>query len=246
MPGADAQHAATVRVPPALDAANLAGLSAALDAALQDERIPAVFLEGEPGIFCRGLDLDAASEARYDLEPALEVFAALLLTIRRAPKPIVAVVDGEAVGGGVGLAAAADVVLATERACFALTEALFGILPATILPVLTERMRPQAARLMVLTAERYDAPAALRVGLVDRVVEAERLDAARRRLRTQLSRTARVVSHLRRYAQDVEGLDLPRALRTGARWTSAALRDPAVVDGLRRYLERGSAPWLVP
>src|SRR4051812_27966939 len=151
MTGASAPFA-RIRVPRALEPAGLVELGRALLAASRDDAIRVLLLEGAEGVFCRGLDAAVALETRGVAEEAraAHAFASCLRALRFGGKPTIAAVDGEALGGGVGLVAACDLVLATERATFALPELLFGLLPATILPLLHERMPPQKARLLAL------------------------------------------------------------------------------------------------
>src|SRR5689334_23626660 len=92
----------------------------------------AIVMEGSGGVFCNGLDI-----AHFDFKEEkeeLHFFAGLLLGLRHATKAVIAVVDGSALGGGVGLAAAADLVIATENASFGLPESMIGLAPAIILP----------------------------------------------------------------------------------------------------------------
>lgn len=142
-----------------------------------------VTLEGTDGAFCEGLELVAG------VDVDLAAFAELLEAIARAPRPVVALVDGPALGGGCALAAAADVVLASERATFGLPEVLWGLIPAVALPVVARRIGIARARLLALGAPALDAAEALRWGLVDAVVpDGDALEPAFARLSRQLRR----------------------------------------------------------
>lgn len=112
----------------------------------------------------------------------------MLEAIHGAPKPVVARVQGAAFGGGVGLVAACDIALGTERASFCLSEVKLGLVPAMISPYLVQRIGPGAARRYSLTAERFDAQAALRLGLLAEVYPDEAaLDAGLATLCAQLA-----------------------------------------------------------
>src|SRR5215471_8173568 len=113
---------------------------------------------GGTGEFCRGLDLASVLD-RPRGEPArmLRAFADLLEKLTSAPVPIVAVVDGAALGGGAGLAAVADFVVATPRARFALPEMLFGLVPAVVFPYVARRVGYARARRLALSGETLDA-----------------------------------------------------------------------------------------
>ena len=117
-----------IAVPGRLNPASVATMNARL-ADLDDA--PAVVLEGKPDLFCLGMTFDKVSASgdagSAALRRNLENFAALLSGILNAPRPTLAVVDGRAFGGGLGLAAACDCVLASPRATFSLPEALYGL-----------------------------------------------------------------------------------------------------------------------
>ena len=170
----------------ALSTEMLADLGAALERA-RSEGAGAVLIRGEGEEFCRGLDLDEAfgeafGETWSDAAraPALDAgqvaerverYAALLDTIRTMAQPVVVLVEGAARGGGVGLVGAADVVLASSRASFQLTEVFFNLLPAVAAAHLTPgRVAPGVLRSLALTGSPLDADRAHQLGLVDRVL----------------------------------------------------------------------------
>jgi methylglutaconyl-CoA hydratase len=107
--------------------------------------------------------------------------ALLMETIDRCPKPTIAVVQGAAFGGGVGLVAACDIAVASETAAFCLSEVKLGLIPAVISPYVVAAIGARACRRYFLTAERFSAAEAHRLGLVHEVVPADGLEAARDR-----------------------------------------------------------------
>src|SRR4030095_2477202 len=94
------------------------------------------FVGHDAATFCAGMNVDAVLEDRQ----AMGIFADLFTMLQSSPKPLLAVVDGAAIGGGLGLACACDWVVATSRATFALPELLWGLAPATIWPIVSSRM----------------------------------------------------------------------------------------------------------
>jgi enoyl-CoA hydratase/carnithine racemase len=227
-----------VRAPAALNALSVSALHADLQAAFAS-RAPVVRLQGAGnGVFCRGLDLTAPAD-----EPShTSAFAALLSDVMDSPKPTVAEVDGEALGGGLGLAAACDWVLASDRATFALPELLWGLAPAIIWPVITERMQPPIARAWLLTGHARSAEEARLAGLVDEIAQGSLERAIERRARVLMRLESGALVHLRRWARTSRGLALRDALAHGAAITSERLQDPAVQSRLAAY-QRGEAPW---
>lgn len=182
-----------------------------------------VVVEGTAECFCLGMDL--ATITNGDTRHELGTFARLVATLATCPRPTIAVVEGPALGGGLGLAAACDYVLATSTASFGLPEALYGLAPAIIRPALRSRLSAQRLRMLVLTGYARSAAEAARFGLCDEVVEPEVLDIAKRRAIRNLARARdSSVAALRRWHDD----ELARMLAAGIDETTAALADSVV------------------
>jgi len=166
----------------ALDGPLVEALGRALDDCASDPDVRVVVVAGAGRHFCAGADIaymramrDATlDENRADAARTQAVFAA----IASLSKPVVARVHGASRGGGVGLVAAADVVIASSDATFAFTEVRLGIIPAMISPYVIARLGAARARRLFLTAETFGADDGLAWGLVDRVTAGSDLDAA--------------------------------------------------------------------
>jgi enoyl-CoA hydratase/carnithine racemase len=130
-----------------------------------------VTIESDGPSFCDGMDLSAP--VTVDARTLIDRFAALLHAIEVTPRPVIALVGGRALGGGVGLAAAADIVIASPDATFGLPETLFGLIPAVVLPVVARRIGPARARWLAVSARVVSATDAWRFGLVDDVSDPE-------------------------------------------------------------------------
>jgi methylglutaconyl-CoA hydratase len=140
----------------------------------------AIILTGSGPSFCAGADLNWMKKmAAYGRAENLEDAAALaemLRTLNEAPKPTIARIHGAAYGGGVGLIACCDVAVAAAEATFALTESKLGLIPSTISPYVVEAIGARHARRYFLTAERFEAAEAYRIGLVHDIVPLAHLD----------------------------------------------------------------------
>ena len=139
--------------------------------------VRAVVLRGAEGVFCAGGDIKEFKIVFQEGGSDHSAVAAnnrrggaVFTALDRLPTVLIAAVEGAAMGGGVGLAAVADITLATADTRFSLTETTLGIPPAQISPFVTARVGQHQARALMLTAARIDAQEAHRVGLVDRVV----------------------------------------------------------------------------
>jgi methylglutaconyl-CoA hydratase len=158
----------------AFNADLIAELTTALQGIDSDDRVRCLLLTAEGRSFSAGADLTwmramaQAGEAE-NLADARKL-AKLLETLDGLSKPTVALVQGAAIGGGVGLVACCDVVLAAQEAVFALSEVRLGLIPATIQPYVMQAIGPRQATRYTLTAERFGAEEAHRIGLVHEVV----------------------------------------------------------------------------
>jgi len=221
----------------AFDAALIAELS---EAFVDVGTARAVVLSGEGASFCAGADVEWM-RASVDLDREANVADAnalrgMLEAIDRCPVPVVAVVHGHALGGGVGLVAVADIVLADPGTVFAFSEVKLGIVPAVISPYALRRIGESAARRYFVTGERFDAETALRIGLVHEVTSD--LEAALARLLGEL-RTAgpRAARHAKRLV-----LDRPDGPET-ARLIAERRTSDEGQEGLRAFLERRRPNW---
>ena len=166
----------------AFDDGLIAALAGAFRGAATAQRVRVVVLAAEGRSFCAGADLSwmrgmvEASQADNVLDSMR--LAELFETLDACPKPVVARVQGAALGGGVGLVACADIAIASSRARFALAEVKLGLAPAVISPYVLRRIGETAARRYFLTGELFGADEALRIGLVSEVVPDDALDGA--------------------------------------------------------------------
>src|SRR2546427_4725087 len=201
----------------------------------------AVVLAGEGKSFCAGADVEwqrSAIDLSYDenVEDAQRLYQ-MCLTIDRCAAPVVARVQGYALGGGSGLVACADVAIAAPDATFGFTEVRLGIIPAVISPFVLAKIGA-AARRYFLTGERFGADDALRLGLVHEV--AEDLDGAVERVVGELLQSgpeaARAAKRLVR--------DHPACGDELARMAARLRTSAEGQEGLRAFLDKRSAGWL--
>ena len=146
----------------------------------QDRPVRVIVLAARGKAFCAGADLNWMKKmaAHTDAENLADAgaLAEMLNVIYRCCKPVIARVQGDCYAGGVGLVAACDMVVATEQAGFCLSETRLGLIPATISPYVIRAIGERAARRYFLTAERFDASEARRIGLVHEVTDEASLD----------------------------------------------------------------------
>ena len=166
----------------AFDETMIAELDAAFAQCVADDSVRVIVLAGEGKHFSAGADLkwmQRASEAsvEWNLEDA-RIFAGMLGRIDACPKPVVARVQGVALGGGAGLVCACDIAIAADNASFSVSEAKFGIIPAVISPYVLNAIGKRQARRLALTTTRIRAVEAEAVGLIHQIATLEDLDTA--------------------------------------------------------------------
>jgi len=146
----------------------------------QREDVRAVVLTGMGRSFCAGADLAfmrAAADFTFEQNVADgEAIFDLMQAVDNCPKPVIGRINGAAIGGGVGLVSCCDIVVASEKAHFGLSEVRLGILPAVISPFVLAKIGEANGRELFLTGERFDADHAHQIGLVQHVVPHEQLD----------------------------------------------------------------------
>jgi methylglutaconyl-CoA hydratase len=222
----------------AFDAELIAELHAAFSD-VGDARV--VILAGDGPSFCAGADVEwqrASIELGFEenVEDALRLYR-MMEAVDSCPAPLVARVHGFALGGGSGLVACADIVVAAPDATFGFTEVRLGIIPAVISPFVFAKIGTGAARRFFLTGERFDVRTALRIGLVQEV--ADEVDAAVERFVDEILRSgpeaARAAKRLAR-ERPSDGDELARiaaGLRSGDEGQ----------EGLRAFLDKRKPSW---
>jgi methylglutaconyl-CoA hydratase len=221
----------------AFDAALIAELA---EAFVNIGRARAVVLAGEGASFCAGADVDwmrASARLSFDENVAdANAMRRMFESIDQCPTPVVARVQGHALGGGAGLVAAADIAIAAPTTQFAFSEVKLGIIPAVISPFALAKIGVAHARRYFVTGERFDAATALRIGLISEV--ADDLDGTVDRVVGELlsagPQAARWAKRLVR-----ERPDGPET----ARWISERRTSDEGQEGLAAFLEKRKPSW---
>ncbi len=232
----------------AFNAALIAALRDTFVALGGDAAVRTIVLAGAGTSFSGGADITWMRDA-LDLTEADNVrdageMAAMLRAIDACPKPVIARIQGAALGGGSGLAAVADIVVAADNAVFGFTEVKLGILPAVISPFVLAKIGRSHARRLFLTGERFGADHARTIGLVHEVVPADALDA----------RVDAIVAELRTASATAIAVTktVIAAVAEAASTDADAITTRAIArqrtssegqEGLRAFLERRSAAW---
>lgn len=215
---------------------------------LPDCRVLVLAAEGVS--FCAGADLQWMQRmAQYNLDENLadaNQLAELLHQLATFPCPTIAMVQGSAYGGGVGLVAACDLAIASDRAKFCLSEVKWGLIPAVISPYLINTIGPRATKRYSLTAETLTATQAATLGLVDNVVTSDELPHAIQQLAQNLLQNGpEALAHIKKLILDIQGQPQNAILRHTTVEAIAKIRISSEGQaGLNAFLNKQTPPWI--
>jgi methylglutaconyl-CoA hydratase len=216
--------------------------------AAEDSGVRVVVLAGEGPTFCAGADVNwmrrAGGYSKAENEADAERMARMLRGIDSCPKPVVALAHGAAIGGGVGLVAAADIAIAAEGTVFSLAEVRLGILPAVVSPFVLRAIGPRNARDLFLTGDRFDAREAHRIGLVHQVVPAGELIAAgERKVASLLAAGPEAVGAAKGLIAQVAWRTPDEVAGPTVRAISERRASAEAKEGLTAFLEKRKPAW---
>ena len=223
-------------------------LSAWAESVTPDGPVRVAVLQGAGSVFCAGADLQWMSRmVGFSREENLEDarFAADMFRLLDAvPIPLIGRIHGAALGGGSGLAAVCDVVVAAEDAVFGFTEVTLGILPAMISPYVVRRIGLSAARELCLNGARFSAARAHQIGLAHEVVAAERLDlAVEKYVQSFLKAAPSAVARTKRLLTDVYGRRPEDVMAMTVDAIATQRVSPEGQDGMRAFMEKRPPKW---
>ena len=235
----------------AFDAATIAALHEAFETLHGADRVRAVFIRGAGGTFSAGADLnwmrDAAGWSESDNRDDAMGLAKMLKALHDIPALTVAVVEGNAMGGGAGIVAACDMAVAVEGARFAFSEVKLGLIPATIAPYVIEAVGARRARQLFLTANAFDADYAAHAGLIDLVLPEGSVDEFISMLSDSLTNNAPgAMGEAKRLVNDIAHHKIDNGLmdETAKRIARARVSDEGR-EGVAAFLEKRKASWTV-
>lgn len=217
-----------------------------------DGDVRAIVLAARGPAFCAGADLNwmkrMAGYTHDENRADAALLAGMLQAIYLCPQPVVAKIQGDCYAGGMGLVAACDIALVAEEANFCLSEVRLGLIPATISPYVIRAMGEQAARRYFLTAERFSAAEALRIGFAHQVVATDALDAAAAGIvKALVANSPHAVRQAKRLVHEVGGMPIGDELIAATVEGIAQIRaSDEGREGVRSFLEKRKPGWLLP
>lgn len=221
-----------VAVPASINPDSLSGFNNRYTVALSNDQCQVIHLTGDAKAFCTGMDLNYVADA-YERD-FIGRFAATLRMVRHSSKPVVAMVEGDVIAGGMALLSVADLVVAIESATFQLPEASFGLAPTIAMACLRERIALGDLKTLAWTSQRVSARRALEIGLVDHVCAQDTLDRDVQGISRELARIPAEVIRASRTLLGVDG-SFDEVLGVGCDLLRRRLEEPGVMDRVRCY-----------
>ncbi len=228
----------------------IAELSLAFDELGRDDSVRAIVLAANGPAFCAGADLNwmkkMAGYSHAENSEDAGKLADMLRTIYVCPKPVVAKIQGDCYAGGMGLVAACDIAVAATSASFCLSEVKLGLIPATISPYVIKAMGEQAARRYFLTAEKFSAQEAHRIGFVHDIVGPDALDAhVSAIVKALVTSSPNAVREAKVLVRDVTGKAIDSAMMVDSAERIARIRaSDEGREGVASFLEKRKPSWL--
>jgi methylglutaconyl-CoA hydratase len=228
----------------------IAELALAFDELGRIDDVRAIVLAANGPAFCAGADLNwmkkMAGYSHSENSEDAGKLADMLRTIYECPKPVVAKVQGDCYAGGMGLVAACDIAVAVTSASFCLSEVKLGLIPATISPYVIKAMGEQAARRYFLTAEKFSAQEAHRIGFVHDIVGAESLDAhVAAIVKALVTSSPNAVREAKVLVRDITGKAIDSAMMVDTAERIARIRaSEEGREGVASFLEKRKPTWL--
>jgi methylglutaconyl-CoA hydratase len=213
-----------------------------------NEKVRVVILTGKGKSFCAGADINWLKEVRtFSYEESLKEtlqLGKLVNCIYSLPQPTIARVNGAAIGGGTGLVAVCDFSIAAKSAKFSFSEVKIGVIPACISPYILKRVGEKVCREFFLTGERLTADRVFKSGLINEVVDDDKLDqAVEKKIEQILTGGPKAISACKNLLREIPGMHLEDAVNYTARLLAELRRGEEAQEGMAAFLEKRKPNW---
>jgi methylglutaconyl-CoA hydratase len=232
----------------AFNAEAILELTDAFDRVKKDDSVRVVVLTGEGKSFCSGADINWMREiVRYSFDQNLKEslqLAEVLFNIYTLPKPIIAMVNGAAIGGGTGFLSVCDIAVASDEAKFGLSEVKIGLVPAAISPYVVRKIGESKAREYFLSGQRISARKAVEIGLINEIVPINKLEERVQELIEQLLASGpEAIANCKELILNVPRMSLEDVKEYTARMIANLRISDEGQEGMSAYLEKRKPRW---
>lgn len=227
----------------ALNGKMLTELYQALQDAIAEPSCRVIVISSTGVDFCTGMDFNAIfADSRPNLQP-LQTFRDCLLLIYNSPRPVITCVTGNVTGGGLGIVAASDIVLAEENVVFMLSEVLVGMIPAVITPFLLCRLSISQVKYLTLSSRGIDAIEAKTLGLVDEITTDGMSDTLHRQIQRLFYSSPDAIAQSKQYFDTFITQDLHHQTDCAIQQLQKWLEQPHITEAIHQFSQGYSPPW---
>ena len=219
-----------------------------LDDAISSDEIRLILIEGKDQVFCRGMDFkNLLKNADKGIKDTFhEPYKDVVKIIRNSPKPVIAKIDGDVLAGGMGIALACDIIIATNRSLFGLSEVLFGIIPAYVFPLLLERVNYKKARFLILTSKRLNATDAYKYGIIDELCDDDKINKITKDyIKRLLYSSPDALKLTKEYSDKLTDNKFDQAIDYAQKQLTELLNDNKNINAIKSFLEGEKPEWAV-
>lgn len=216
----------------------------------ENTAVRAIVLTGKGNNFCAGADLNwmhsSTGQLTMSKDPVGQKLADLMSTLHKHCKPTIALVRGAVYGGGIGLVACCDIALATYDTRFCFSEVRLGLIPSVISPYVVKAMGERMARRYFLTAERFDANEAYRIGLVHQVIDPEAEQTEINQITDKLiAGSPCALARTKKLLDDVAFATLDNTMQfKTTEWIAEVRQTPEAKEGIDAFFQKRKPSWL--
>lgn len=219
-----------------------------LKEAIESKDCRIIIIQGKDQVFSKGMDFqNLLRNSKYEITKEFsEPYKQVIKLIYKSPKPVIAAIDGYVLAGGMGLALACDIIIATKRSSFGLSEVLFGIIPAYVFPLLLERISFKKARSIILTSKLFTAHEAYQFGIVDEIVENDKLEKNLKRcIKRLLFSSPEALALTKHYSDKLKENNIDRYIEYAQEELTKLLNKKNVINAIKSFLEGKKPGWAI-
>ncbi len=234
----------------ALDLPLMRALTEQIKAMEQDSKLNLIMLNASGQHFCAGADIQwmqlEASSSHHDIPEEMQVFSDLLEVLSCCTKPVIALVQGRVLGGGLGLLSCCDAVIAASSAIFQFSEVKLGLMPAIILPYIIRSIGYSSARYYCVTAQPFSAEQAQRIGLVHRIVPSCELSSdADRLVQWMMNNSLEAMQSTKQFMHQCYPIK-EAMISASIAMLSTVRASETAQEGIKAFLDKRSPRWIEP
>jgi len=207
-----------------------------------------IVIQGRDKVFCRGMDFKNLLSNVNNIigNDFSEPYKNVVKLIRNSPKPVIAKIDGDVLAGGMGVALACDIIIATKSSVFGLSEVLFGIIPAYVFPLLLERVPFKKARFLILSSKRFNAEDAYKYGIIDEITEDDKLDKTEKDyIKRLLYSSPDALRITKKYSDELVDSHFEEAIEFAQKQLTELLNNKENITAIKNFLEGEKPSWAV-